>query len=105
MLRRLLFSVVVFVFADYPFAQIQIIIFHCILLIVYNKLARPFENPTLNRLEIFNELCIIGAAYHLFVFTQFVDDPKLQYNVGWSMIGVTTFNIVVNMAIMAYASF
>jgi hypothetical protein len=31
--------------------------------------ARPFENPLLNKLEIFNELCIMGAAYHLFVFT------------------------------------
>jgi hypothetical protein len=105
MLRRLLFSVVVFAFKDYPYAQIQILVFHCILLILYNKLARPFENPLLNKLEIFNELCIMGAAYHLFVFTQYVDDPKLQYNVGWSMIGVTTFNIVVNMVIMAHASF
>lgn len=47
----------------------------------------------------------MGAAYHLFVFTQYVDDPKLQYNVGWSMIGVTTLNIIVNMGIMAHASF
>jgi len=59
----------------------------------------------LNKLEIFNELCIMGAAYHLFVFTQYVDDQTLQYNVGWSMIGVTTLNIVVNMAIMAHASY
>jgi hypothetical protein len=47
----------------------------------------------------------MGAAYHLFVFTQYVDDQTLQYNVGWSMIGVTTLNIVVNMAIMAHASY
>lgn len=58
----------------------------------------------LNKLEIFNELCILGAAYHLFVFTQYVDDPKIQYNVGWSMIGITGLNIVVNMGIMGYAS-
>lgn len=59
----------------------------------------------LNKLEIFNELCIMGAAYHLFVFTQYVDDPIMQYNVGWSMIGVTALNIIVNMGIMGYASF
>jgi hypothetical protein len=29
----------------------------------------------------------------------------MQYNVGWSMIGVTVLNIVVNMGIMGYASF
>lgn len=72
---------------------------------MYNKIARPFENPTLNKLEIFNELCIMGAAYHLFVFTQYVDDPKLQYKFGWSIIAVTTLNILVNMAVMGYASF
>lgn len=47
----------------------------------------------------------MAAAYHLFVFTQYVDDPNMQYNVGWSMIGVTALNIIVNMGIMGYASF
>ncbi len=75
------------------------------MVIMYNKLAKPFENPLLNRLEIFNELCIMGAAYHLFVFTPFVDDPEFQYKVGWSMIGVTVLNIVVNIGIMGYASY
>jgi hypothetical protein len=71
---------------------------------MYNKLARPFENPLLNRLEIFNELCIIGSVYHLFVFTQYVDDVILQYNAGWSMIALTIVNIVVNMAIVGFVS-
>ena len=74
-------------------------------MIIYNKLVRPFESPLLNKLEIFNELCIMVAAYHLFIFTQYVDDQEMQYNVGWSMIGVTVLNIVVNMGIMGYASF
>ena len=77
-------------------------IFHCILLILYNKLAEPFDSPLLNRLEIFNELSIMFAAYHLFVFTNYVDDPQMQYQVGWSMIGMTAFNISVNMCIMGY---
>jgi hypothetical protein len=74
-------------------------------LIIYNKLARPFEDPKLNKLEIFNELCIMAAAYHLFIFTPFVDDPAFQYKAGWSIIGVTTFNIAVNMAVMGWASY
>jgi 5,10-methylenetetrahydrofolate reductase len=47
----------------------------------------------------------MGAAYHLFVFTQYVDDPKLQYKFGWSIIAVTTLNIIVNMGVMGYTSF
>jgi hypothetical protein len=47
----------------------------------------------------------MAAAYHLFVFTPFVEDPAFQYKVGWSMIGVTTLNIAVNMAVMGWATY
>ena len=61
--------------------------------------------PLLNTLEVFNEVCIIAAAYHLFLFTAFVDDPEKQYLCGFSIIGVTTFNIVVNMGVMVRATY
>ena len=105
MLRRLLISVIILVFKNWPFAQIQILIFHSFLVIIYNILARPFEDPKLNKLEIFNELCIIVSAYHLFLFTPFVEDSAFQYRIGWSMIVVTVLNIAVNIAIMGQASF
>lgn len=60
--------------------------------------------PLLNSLEIFNECCIIAAAYHLFLFTSYVDDPELQFSCGWSIIGVTTVNVVVNMTVMLIAT-
>ena len=75
-------------------------VLHCIVVIVYIALVKPFELPMLNRLEVFNEVCIIGAAYHLLLFTEYVSDPELQYSIGWSIIGVTVLNIAVNMIIM-----
>jgi hypothetical protein len=69
-------------------------------MIMFIMLARPFQEPRLNQLEIFNELCIIGAAYHLIAFTEYLSDPEMQYMVGWFIIGITTFNIAVNMIIM-----
>ncbi len=74
-------------------------------MIIYNKVVAPFESPILNKLEIFNEVCVILAVYHLFCFTPFVSDASTQYNVGWSMIGVTAFNVVGNIAVMLYCSF
>jgi hypothetical protein len=56
----------------------------------------------MNKLEIFNELCLMVAAYHLFTFTSFVNSSSMQYSVGWSMIGVTTLNIAVNMIVVGY---
>ena len=67
--------------------------------------VKPFELPLLNHIEIFNECCIIVAGYHLFLFTDFVEDPEMQYNLGWSIIGVTIINILVNMSIMVWLSF
>ena len=54
----------------------------------------------MNILEIFNELCLILIGYHLFLFTEYVSDPTLKYNIGWSIITVTMLNIIVNIAIM-----
>ena len=59
----------------------------------------------MNYLEIFNELCILAASYHLLLFTDYISDPTMQQNVGWSIIGVTTFNIIVNMICMLIVSF
>lgn len=66
---------------------------------------KPFDLPILNRMEIFNECCIILAAYHLLTFTDYAGDPDLQYKMGWSIIGVTVINMAVNMAVMFYGSY
>jgi hypothetical protein len=63
-------------------------------------LTKPFEEPFMNRLEIFNEISIMAAAYHLFIFTDFEADPVQQYKAGWSIIAITTINIAINMLIM-----
>ena len=74
-------------------------------MIIYNKVVAPFESEILNKLEIFNEVCVILAVYHLFCFTPFVSEASTQYSVGWSMIGVTAFNVAGNVAVMLYCSF
>ena len=55
-------------------------------------------------MEAINEGFIIVAAYHLFIFTPYVSDPVLQYGGGWSIMAITTLNIVINMGVMVYSS-
>ena len=57
----------------------------------------PKEDKTQNILEIFNELSIIAINYHLFMLTDYVPNSDIQYQVGWSIIVFTTFNILANM--------
>ncbi|MFM7858291.1 MAG: hypothetical protein ACKO96_41835, partial [Flammeovirgaceae bacterium] len=34
--------------------------------------------------------------YHLFIFTDFVDDPITRFYAGYSLIGFAYFNILIN---------
>ena len=55
-------------------------------------------------MEVFNEICIVGACYHLLLFTDFENDQNQQYLAGWSIIVITGINIVINMIIMIYST-
>lgn len=83
-------------------------IFQSVLLLIYVTLAKPFADPVLNRLEVFNEFSILIASYHLILFTDYVsgfdDTLEFQYFSGWSMIAISTFNITINMVVMVYAT-
>jgi hypothetical protein len=70
------------------------------MMIVYLIKVKPFEDPFFNKLEIFNEVCVLLSIYHLFTFTDFVGNVVMQYNIGWSMVGLTCFNIVTNILIV-----
>lgn len=68
---------------------------------IYIAHVRPFDTNLLNDLEIFNEVSILFATYHLFLFTDYAEgDVDLQYLAGWSMVVLSAFNISVNMLVM-----
>jgi hypothetical protein len=79
MLRRLLIAVTATMLKDYSFFQVQAVVLHSVAVIIYTAWVRPFELPLMNTMEIFNEVCILLATCHLFVFTAFVEQPEVQY--------------------------
>ena len=72
--------------------------------LMYLAAVGPFDTPLMNRMEVFNEFCILLASTHLFWFTDYVPDPEIQYLYGWSLIGVSIFNIIINMLVMLWMS-
>ena len=56
--------------------------------------------PRDRRMEYFNEVTIMMCVYHLFFFTDFVDDPIARYQLGFSLIGVTCLNIIGNVSVL-----
>ena len=53
----------------------------------------------INYLEIFNEVQVTLATYHLMIFTEWVHDKNQQYFMGW------VFIIVINMCILGNLMF
>lgn len=69
-------------------------------LIGYYLAVKPLQEPFLNRLEVFNELCILVASYVLVAFTDCLDNPIDKFNAGWTMAAVIIICAIVNMALI-----
>ena len=76
MLRRLFIAFVAIMLKKYSYLQVQLMVLHSLLVLIYIAAVRPFELPLMNRMEIFNEFCILLAATHLYWFTNYVPDPE-----------------------------
>lgn len=73
--------------------------------VIYIVSTKPFEEALLNRLEVFNELCISGVGYILFMFTDWVEGEGIQERAGWVMIGLIGTNFTVNVSIMGFGMY
>ena len=105
MFRRLVFSTFAIMVTRAPILQIFTFVIMNILMIIYLCVVKPFDSKKINYNEIFNEICILIASYHLFMLTDFVATADLQYNIGWSLIAITSTSIVVNLVISLYDTF
>ena len=99
-LRRLSISLVLVFATDYAFLQIIFVIVQNLFTLSYLLTVRPFATKFQNYLEIFNETCVLATTYFILLFSDLIADIKIRYNLGWVMIGIVVFNILVNMVIM-----
>jgi hypothetical protein len=67
-------------------------------------IVMPFKDRSQTKRELFNQTCVVLMLYHCITFTNLVPDPLARYKMGYSMVVVTFFNIVVNMSRIAYSS-
>jgi hypothetical protein len=60
--------------------------------LAYVVAKTPFTDPKLNRLEAFNESCILAVGYCLLTFTDWVDSYLVKDFSGYLMIAIILFN-------------
>jgi len=59
--------------------------------------VEPFELRRKNELELFNEVTVMFALYHLICFSDFVPDPSMRFSIGYSICTIMSIQLVVNM--------
>jgi len=73
-------------------------------MVVFLIRVKPFYRQTVNIQEILNEISVIIAGFHLFIFTEWVErDGRII--MGWSLIAVIGLNVIMNMVMLAYVVF
>ena len=62
----------------------------------------PFDNILMNVTEIVNEVTTLIVAYQLLFFSDFITNPAVEYEVGWTPIILILADILFNVAIFFY---
>jgi len=74
-----------------------------VVLILFGE-SRSMNLALDRRIEYFNEATILICTYHLFIFTDFVQDPEPRYTMGYSVIFFALMNIMTNLIAMIYVT-
>ena len=71
-------------------------------MITYLMYVFPMNSRFLNGMEIMNEVTLFLTSYFLYLFTSFVPNAELRYEMGWYFIGIAASNIFLNWLAMVY---
>jgi len=64
--------------------------------VTYSATAWPFNDMSMNYLDIMNEATIMFVAYSTIPYSDYLLDPYFKYDIGWVVIGVFFANFGVN---------
>ena len=81
--------------------QVNTSLFLTLIVIAYMLHVKPFAEPSMNKQEIINETSVLVASYLLYLYTEYVSDAEMRYNLGWVHVGILGINLLINLSIMA----
>lgn len=64
--------------------------------------VRPMEDNVSNQTLVFNEVVISMLCINLFMFTDYVPDPVVRYEIGWIFAYFVYFMFLVTMGVWLY---
>ena len=94
--RRCLFVISILFLSNFPLLQIVFFQVCNLVSLMYLCYFLPKANKKLNCIEIFNELTVWVASLTLPLYTNFIGNANLRYNLGWVFIGLFLMNLSSN---------
>jgi hypothetical protein len=71
-------------------------------MMIYQGYNNPFESKLKNKLNLFNEVCILLSSILFICFTDINKNLDAQYNMGWCLIGLIILNAFINISVILY---
>ena len=69
-------------------------------ILAYYICAKPMKNFINNAIHIFNEIIILTCTWSLLLFTDYVPDPVIRYDLGQYFLYVLGVNIATNIIVL-----
>ena len=102
--RRVMFVVSVVMWGEYLVIQLFVHFAISFSIFFFYVLIQPFETKFDLKMELFNEVCGILSTYTLMLFTNFVPDPAVRYELGNVFIVILLANFVVHLFFLVRAT-
>ena len=99
-MRRLAFAYTITYLNHTIVTQVLVIDLLSTSLLGYFVAGLPMADGLNNFVQVFNEVVILLCAWSLFLFTDYVTDPKQRHEFGQSYLYLVGFNFVVNFFIL-----
>ena len=101
-MRRLLTGLILLTCIKYPFLQCSLLLVFSVINFIYVYAIHPLATVRENRIETFNEFCIMMCAHLYDILLRGEGSPLFINCVGWTFIGMSVINIAINLVLVLY---
>lgn len=80
--------------------QVLLVDYLSLMLLAYYLSILPMNDKINNFIQIFNEFVVLTAIQLLFLFTDYVQDPEMRYDLGYYYLYMVAGNVIINLIIL-----
>ena len=101
LLRRVIFLYIAMFLSSYAWIQMIIFVLMALLNIFYMGFVKPHEDPTMNVIDIVNEIFTLICAYLCMSLVGLSQNPEMSDNTGWCLSWSLRWMLLINLLVIA----